>query len=391
MSGRRPLAVAVLLVAAAAGAVTVVLLASRSHPSPRPRATTQPARPALPAPAVEAFGVNVNRLFDDFSYTPAQIGAQLQAVHATGATLARSDALWEATEPRAPAGRRHTYDWAFDDQIAGSLAASGLTWLPVIDYTAPWAQSIPGQDHSPPRSDAGYAAYAAAFAARYGAAGTFWLAHPALTARPVTAVEIWNEPDSGAFWTPAPDAGAYAALYLAARGAIDAIDPSMRVIVGGLSVPNTFLPAMARAQPALRGHVDGVAIHPYGPPPVVVSRVRAARATLSALGMGSVPLFVTEFGWTTQPAGAVDHAPAARRPGYITTTLGELGHLRCGLAAAVLYTWVTPERNPADGQDWYGIANPVDPSAPTADTAAFSAGLRAAAQPATSTGPAPCP
>ena len=56
--------------------------------------------------------------------------------------------------------------------------------------------------------------------------------------------------------------------------------------------------------------------------------------------------------------------------------LTTLGHLACGLAATLLYTWVTPERNPADPQDWFGIANPTDPSAGTPDTAAFAAGLR---------------
>ena len=132
----------------------------------------------IPAPPSQVFGINVNRLFNDLTYTQAHIDAQLAAVRATGATVARSDALWEAAEPHAPAGGRHRYDWSFDDQIAGSLAAHGLTWLPIIDYTAPWAQSVSGQDHSPPRSDADYAAYAGAFAARYGSGGTFWRAHP---------------------------------------------------------------------------------------------------------------------------------------------------------------------------------------------------------------------
>ena len=273
----------------------------------------------------------------------------------------------------------HTYDWSFDDQIAGALAAQGLTWLPILDYSAPWAQSVAGQDHSPPRSDADYAAYAGAFAARYGAGGSFWRAHPSVTATPVTTIEIWNEPDNGQFWVPGPSAGAYAALYLAARSAVDAVNPGIRVIVGGLTQPKSFLPEMAEADPQLRGHVDGVAIHPYGPPAVVVAKVRSARAALVALGMGTVPLYITEFGWTTDPPTAPDYAPAARRPSYITAALTALGHLDCGLAAVLEYTWVTPERDRSDSQDWYGIADPSDPAAATADTAAFTAGLRAAA------------
>lgn len=358
--------------------------ATGSAPSPAAQ------RQGLPAPAGQVFGVSVNRLFNDFSYAPAQIDAQLAAVRATGATIARSDALWEATEPGAPVDGRHSYDWAFDDEIARSLAAHDLAWLPIIDYTAPWDQSIPGQDHSPPLSDAGYADYAAAFAARYGPGGSFWAANPGLRPEPVTTIEIWNEPDSPEFWLPSPDPAAYAGLYLAARAAIDRVVPTIRVIVGGLTDPARFLPAMVSARPLLRAHVDGVAIHPYGSPAVVIARVRAARAALVSLGMASVPLYVTEFGWTTSPPGAPDYAAPTVRNGYIVRTLAALGHLRCGLAASLLYTWVTPEADPRDAQDWYGIADPVA-TAPTASTEAFAAGLAAAGGPEPAAAPAPCP
>ena len=93
--------------------------------------------------------------------------------------------------------------------------------------------------------------------------------------------------------------------------------------------------------------------------------------------MASVPLYATEFGWTTDPPGALDYAPARLRPGYIRGTLGSLGHLNCGLAAAVLYTWVTPRQNASDPEDWYGISSP-SAGAQTPDVAAFAAGLRAA-------------
>jgi len=374
-------------------AAVVVVLATRSSPRPRPRAGPPAAvlDPALAAPTGQVYGVNVNLLFNDFSYTPAEISGQLAALRLTGATVARSDALWEATEPHAPVDGRHTYDWSFDDLIAGSLAAHGLTWLPILDYTAPWDQSIPGQDHSPPRSDADYAAYAGAFAARYGPGGTFWRLHPSLPAEPVGAIEIWNEPDNPEFWVPHPDAAAYAALYLAAREAIDAADPEIRVLVGGLTAPAAFLPDMLAAAPQLRGHIDGVAIHPYGNPPLVLDRVRAARAALVALGMATVPLYITEFGWTTSPPGALDYVPASRRPGDILTTLGDLGHLDCGVAATLLYTWVTPEHTPSNSQDWFGIADPTDPAQTTPDVQAFAGGLRDAAGPASGTVPAPCP
>jgi hypothetical protein len=380
--GRRPALVAVLAAALIAGVVVAIVLATGgggpAKHAPTPTASTTTTPPTTPT--AEQLGASVNRLFNSPGYTAAQIDAQLTALEQTGATIARSDALWEAAEPSPPTGSTHHYDWSFADRIAGALAAHGLRWLPIVDYSAPWAQSIPGQDHSAPSSVAAYGGYAAALAQRYGSGGTFWSAHPELRAEPVDTYEIWNEPDNPAFWAPRPDAAAFDDLYAAARRAIASVQPSARVIVGGLTQPATFLPAMLTADPALHGAIDGVAIHPYGRTPERVLRsVGAARGALDSLGLPDVPLYVTELGWTTSPPGALDYLPERLRPGYIERAISELGHVDCGVAATILYTWVTPERNPADPQDWFGIHPPGGGSSPDAE--AFAAAVRAAQAP----------
>jgi hypothetical protein len=403
--GRRDTLLALGALAVAAVAVGVLLLTSggsqRHEQPPAPTSTavssptsttasstssasgrvpSGPGPAAQPPPAGEELGANVNRLFNDRTYGPAAIDAQLAALRATGASVARSDALWEIAEPSPPAGGVHRYDWSFDDAIAGALASHGLKWLPIVDYSPSWAQSLPGTDHSPPKSLEDYAAYAGALAARYGRGGSFWQAHPDLTPVPADTYEIWNEPDNPSFWRPAPDARRYADLYLAARAAIAAADPSARVIVGGLTNPVGFLPRLLAARPDLSGHLDGVAIHPYGfPVEGVTGRVRSARRVLRALSLATVPLYVTEFGWTIHPVGALDFLPAPKRPSAIERTLGELGHLDCGVAAAIIYTWVTPGRNPSDGADWFGIHPPGGGS--SEDAIAFAQGLRSASSP----------
>jgi hypothetical protein len=350
--------------------IVIVVLAGTSGSPPRPKVPP-------PTPEAEQFGVNVNRLFDDRTYTPAQIDSQLAALRATGATLARGDALWEATELTPPTGGVHLYDWTFDDSQVSALARHGLTWLPIVDYSAGWAQSDPGHDHSPPSSDAAYAAYAGALARRYGPGGTFWSEHPGLPSLPVSAYEIWNEPDNPLFWFPSPDAARYARLYLAARASIHAADPTAHVLVGGLTLPASFLPRMLSAAPQLADELDGVAIHPYGPTPAaVLGNVIAARRTLDLLALQNVPLYVTEFGWTTSPPGATDGAPEAARPAYIAQTIEALARSGCGIAATVLYTWATPELRPGDAQDWFGISPPHGGTSP--DVAAFTRALRAA-------------
>lgn len=359
--------------AAAAGAVALIVALTSGGSSPR-----RPVPAAGPPPL--SFGANVGRLFNGNVFDPAQINAQLAALRATGATVARSDAPWEASEPQPPSGGVHHYNWAFDDAIAGALAAHDLRWLPIIDYSAPWAQSVPGDDHSAPASPDDYAAYAAALAGRYGPGGSFWRAHPQLRPQPTTVYEIWNEPDSGLFWSPKPDPAGYAELYLRARNAIKAAQSGARVIVGGLTHPTTFIPALLAAAPALAGLLDGVAIHPYGATPAaVLGNVRDTRATLNEAGLESVPLYVSEFGWTTRPPGALDYLPASLRPAYIEQTLAALGHLDCGIAAVSLYAWITPQQNPSDSNDWFGISPPG--GGETSDVSAFTRGLRAATTP----------
>lgn len=344
-----------------------------------------PEPPSVPAPGTTAFGATVNSLFNAPLYTADQVNAELAALRATGATVARSDVLWEKVELSPPRAGVHHFDWSFDDNIAAALAANGLTWLPILDYAANWAKADPAQLHSPPRSPRDFADFARAFASRYGPGGAFWHAHPELTAQPVTTFEVWNEPDGG-FWYPAPNAAAFADLYVQTRAAIDAVAPGSRVVIGGLTHAETFLPAMLAARPGLATHLDGVGIHLYEHSPArVFSRVRTVRAVMRAAGLAAVPLYITEIGWSTRPVGLARNpfwAPARLRPSHIARTVATLGHSDCGIGAILVYSWVTPERDPGYLEDWYGINPPPGRGpAPSADVAAFTSAIRLASAP----------
>lgn len=394
--GRAAGALALAALIAAGLGVWAGASATRTQPSPDTRTGAPPgsaggggglttAGPAAaPPPAGLRFGANVNRLFEGDAFPGAALDAQLSALRATGATIARSDALWEAAEPTPPVGGVHHYTWGFADTTAAALARHGLGWLAIIDYSPGWAESVPGNEHSAPRSLEDYAAYAAAFAARYGPGGRFWSAHPGLRADPVETIEIWNEPDNPAFWAN-PNPGLYARVYLAARNAILAVSPSVRVLVGGLWHPSAFLAGMLAARADLAGHIDGVSLHPYGATPfAVLAAVARARGLLRSLGLGAVPLYVTEYGWTTRPPGALDYLPEHLRPGYLEATTAGLGRLGCGLAAVIVYTWATEQRDPGLSEQWFGIHPPQGGT--STDSQAFTAGLRAGAGP-----PVPCP
>ena len=346
--GRRPAVFLVVL----AGAVLlgIAVLALRSH-SPG-------SRPPL--------GANLNVVFNDPAITPAWREMQLTAAEAHGVRLARSDAFWEATEPVAPRSGVHSYDWSFNDRIATGLATHGMQWLPIIDYTPVWARADPKQIHGPPVLDGEYAAYAAAFARRYGRGGEFWRIHPEVPYRPVTTYEIWNEPDSAPFWTPHPDPVAYADLYLAARRAVHAVEPKAQVVVGGLVPDSSYVARMYAARPELRRLVDGIALHPYGADPDrVFGNVRELRATLRGLGQGRVPILVTEYGWQSVAAGGLQFTSETDKAAFIERTTDALARSDCGIDAVVLYSWITPERDPRSADDWYGVYRPQGGDTPS--------------------------
>jgi hypothetical protein len=299
------------------------------------------------------FGVNAQYVF---ARSPSTWGPQLDAMGRAGIGLVRSDAYWHKAEKRPPVRGRHTFNWRFADRIVVALAKRRLRWQPVIAYSAHWAESVPGEQLSPPVRMQDYADYARAFVARYGPRGSFWRAHRELPRLPVTAVEIWNEPNWPVFWQPAPDPARYGDMYLRARASIRAADPNVRVMLGGLTIGSgDFLDAMLRFRPDARGNIDAIALHSYGATPeVAVAVVAELRRRLIALGEGSVPLEITEFGWTTSGnSGYV--VPEQTRASYIAAFADTIARGDCGVGAVFLYAWTTNQRSFGDPEDWYGV------------------------------------
>jgi polysaccharide biosynthesis protein PslG len=313
------------------------------------------ARADAPLPP-DYFGMNVNRvLFDDPSVTHA---VPLAAARAAGVTHGRIDFPWDAVQPSGP--RVSSYSWT--DKAVTALANQGIVPTPMLGYTAPWAAYMPGNTKSPPRNMADYAAFARLMALRYGPGGNFWRTHPAVPYLPIHRWEIWNEPNlPQIFWQSGRSPEAYARLYLAARAAIKAVDPSSQVIVGGMSsfdIP--FVAEMFTTHPELHGQVDGLGIHPYATTVEgVIEAVRAFRLVLDAEGEPAVPMEVTEVGW--QRAGNTPlTVPESSRAADMSDVTNALARSDCGIDSFEPYSWETAEKDPADGEDWYGMWSPTD-------------------------------
>lgn len=361
----------------AGAALTAVAICSGAAAGPSGDAvripTSGPSARYHPAPLSERFGVNAQVMF---WMMPGLDWAPLEAeMRRFSIGVVRADAPWGAVQPTAADGASQLFDWRALDSLEHSLASEGLRWLPVIDYSAPWAASRRLASGAPnlqsaPVDDRAFARFAAAVAARYGPGGPFWRAHPGLREIPVTAVEIWNEENTAFAWAPRPDARAYLKLYAAARSSIHALTPSTEVLVGGLSDPAwPFIDQLYSAGGERRDLFDGVAIHPYGATVgYALENVVLAREALDAHSDFNTPLDVTEFGWPSISRAATQRGlrPPSKsngppfisdpqRASRVATITRTLARSDCGVERILPDTWVTRERNPDNPEDWFGL------------------------------------
>lgn len=251
--------------------------------------------------------------------TDARLAAALDDAVAVGASWVRADLSWANIQH----GGRDRYRWELFDRVVTAASERGLTVLPVLAYTPPWAR--PPNCDSPkcaPADPAAFAAYADAAARRYAPRG-------------ITTWEVWNEPNLVGFWEPAPAPDAYAVLLAATAGALRAADPSARVILGGLAATATqdgnisatdFLVSVS-ARGANRV-VDAVGYHPYTYPHLPSAKTsfgtawermttgpESLRSVLTTYGTPRLPVWITEVGAPTGgPGTASDGRPSTTGP-----------------------------------------------------------------------------
>lgn len=278
----------------------------------------------------------------------SQLNAQLTTISAEGVTAVRNDATWNTIEPQSG-----VWSWTYYDSIVKAYAQHHLTWMPILDYSASWAASAPGDLFSPPASDAAFATYAAAVATRYGPGGAFWKANPSVPAEPVTRFEVWNEENGGYFWDAGPQPLQYGELYEATRAAIHQVDPSAIVVVGGLVYYSygqgedgaAFAVDMINDLPGLV--VDEWGLHPYDSTGVNdTNDVAGFRYYLGLYGNASVPIDVNEFGWEYSKSNE------SWRASQMSTIASNLGDSNCGISVLAPYDWAN-----TSGQDDYGLAS----------------------------------
>jgi len=201
--------------------------------------------------------------------------------HVGGIGQIRFDCQMRDLRPAATSA----WDFARYDRIVASADRCGVTLLPILFAMPGWASPV--WEHT----DA-YADFARTLAQRYGSK--------------MPVFEIWNEQNIPSFWRPQPCVSNYLAALRAARVAVKAVDPGIRIALGGLAGTD---PEYLEELYALGGgpDFDIMNVHPYShpyPPEGRLDRsLEALRALMTKHGDGEKPIWITEHGWPTHRHG----------------------------------------------------------------------------------------
>jgi polysaccharide biosynthesis protein PslG len=243
-------------------------------------------------------------------------------MESTGVRTVRFPLFWASAQPHPGAPR-----WGVTDQLVGNLAAHGIRPVPFIYGSPSWVTSTPKQ---PPvgsaRSVQAWRTFLTALAKRYGPGGAYWSggyrhAHPGAAPQPITAWQIWNEPNLRKFFPKRAGIRKYAALLKYAHNAIKAVDPGATIVLAGMpgyARPTAwdFLGALYRLG-GVKPDFDAVAVHPYSANldqfKTIIDRIRGV---MSRHGDASTPLWLTEVGWgsaPTSPRWPINKGPAGQK------------------------------------------------------------------------------
>ena len=292
---------------------------------------------------------------DLIARSPAVQASELAAMKAIGITSVRLDADWSGVQYAG----RNSFSWGPLDQVVRSARAAGMSVDLIIDGCPAWAAKAgtSGDVSPPPASAAQFARFAAQVAARYAPRG-------------VRTFEIWNEPNSAAFWSPRPDPAAYTSDLKAAYASIKKVDPSAFVLSGGLAPeandgtninPVSYLADMYAH--GAKGSFDAVGYHPYSYPALPdsfqswsgwsqMSQTRPSiRSVMTSNGDSRKQVWVTEVGAPSSgPDGVGQAAQGADLSQAITNTRNT-----SWIGGLYLYSWQDHGTSKATSENWFGL------------------------------------
>lgn len=276
-----------------------------------------------------------------------------------GASLVRTPLRWQDVEPSRNRGR----DWDTMDLVVTRALRNGLSLLPVIVGSPGWAAPSPSEQ---PRSRGDlrrFKQFVSAAVARYGPGGRLFSKNPLLPYRPITAWEVWNEPNLSLFWNGDPDPREYAEFLQLTSTAIRRVDPGATVVLAGMPEDAGRIPASEFLQqlyrvPDIDQAFDVVAAHPYEASVTGIKEsLHRLRYTMDSNSDAETEIWITELGWAS--GGPPSNWHVTTRTGQaelfrqtFTMLAAEQARLRLG---PVIWFDLRDRERPAGARDlwWY--------------------------------------
>jgi hypothetical protein len=300
--------------------------------------------------------------------TSARISQQLNTLKVIGARMVRTTLPWPLLEPTASGGFNpgvvNTINTFLKEARAEHLAV-------LLDFsgTPCWASSAPASIRAgcsptgtwsiyPPEHLGDLATATAQVVRRWG--------------HRLAGIELWNEPDNITFFDGSPSQ--YVADVRVQYRAIKKVDPRLTVLAGSLGSSDVSWLTQAYAA-GLKGNFDALSVHPYnvyidehvaatGNPATpwpsfavdqsTVLGVQQLHDLMVKKGQGSVPIWITEFGFSSCIDVGFLCVTQAQQADYLGTSfrlLARLPYVRVVLS----YNVEDPVNNPKVWDDNFGI------------------------------------
>ena len=223
----------------------------------------------------------------------------LNTIRSAGVRTFRFVLDWSITQPNQGA------DPNFDavDARVGSLAAHGIRPLPFVYGSPSWISKKPNRPPlGSPRKQRAWRQFLAAAVTRYGPGGTYWTDHPGISPKPITAWQIWNEPNLPKYFVRKNLVRKYAKLVKISNAAISGVDRQAKVVLAGLTgyaQPRgwTFLDRLYDVR-GIKRRFDVAALHPYAATiGQFGTELKKMHRVMKQHHDGNTALWLTEVGW----------------------------------------------------------------------------------------------
>ncbi|MEJ7784393.1 MAG: hypothetical protein WKF96_06285 [Solirubrobacteraceae bacterium] len=319
-------------------------------------ATSAPSQAAVPRDFV---GVVTD---DAFAGTSKYRARTLASQRKAGIGLIRLTFDWASIERT-----RGVYDFSLYDKKIAAAAKQDMSILAVLfnpprfHSARPRRKALEGVYY--PKNFAEMGKFGAAVAQRYGRNGTLWTDRPALPKVPLTAFQVWNEPNLRHYWPTGPSAKGYVALLKATGSGIRAVDPEAEIVTAGMpdsriSDPPffTYLRQMYRA--GARGTFDTLAVNAYAENvPLMMRILTRTRKVMRQNNDGASKLWVTEMGWSDRGPGSTYKAGVKGQARYIGGAIKAFARnrARLKLRGFVYYSWRDGRPYAPKFQDFWGL------------------------------------